>query len=380
MKEIEFLEDTYIRRSVDDLDVMPIGIISANSKIMVKKEMVVGHRINKDYVNGVIISSDKWYQCQNGWYYWYGGTRAGIQEAKGEIAEPEPQVDIATFDFDNLPESVLVPEVIGRYNVIDGFWKKKLFGKDIKIAVLDQGFKPNFDILPSEKKYEFTTEDGSESFFRKSNHGGKSLALIKYCSSNYFAFAPKSDLYFFLVESNATDDHEELAKNIIKSIDKCIELNIDIINLSMGLDKSSMNLETVDKFEKAIDRFNQKGIFICAGGNDFVDDRSSKNIIPGSFDNTISVGSFIKTNNGIEDKSMIYDHTNFRIESDKVKMPMNERPYSKSSCASVIMTSMLALAKSKMPNKKATDIFNALKTYKPSDRIFDFNEFLNKLS
>ncbi len=379
MIEVEFLEDTYIRRNLNSMIQTEIGYINSGESIEVEANPIQGqsrtHRIR-----GHAVTSNLWYTCQNGWYYWYGSTDIGYNQLTSEarVFVSQPQIDVSTIDLSRLARFTL-PEPVINNNIIELFWKHKIFGANIRVAVLDSGYRRGFDNIADYKfdyRYGADEKKYGEPYIDDMNHGGKCLALMKYCSMSFIGLSPQIDLFFFQIKPTYSRDYEIIVKRLISAIKKCKQEGVHIVNISQALDRKRITDETYLLLQQAINDFSKTGIIICAGGNK---NRSDwEHIVPAQCDNVLAVSSFSYKDGSIIDNSLFYDDINFRIENSKVVMP-DGSGFGSSSCAAVIMSSYLALILSKVDKSRLSYIVQKLYRYKPPNKIFTVSKFLNQL-
>lgn len=152
-----------------------------------------------------------------------------------------------------------VPFVGGDIPRIEG-----IEGNGIKIAVIDTGVDFNHpDLLGwgSDGKvvggYNFIQEGKPP---LDTNGHGTQVAGVIAADGQLKGIAPKAKILAYKVSENGEGVSSDL---IIKAIDKAIEDDVDIINISLGLNKTNTNIEN------AVNRAVAKKIFVVtAAGND----------------------------------------------------------------------------------------------------------------
>lgn len=152
-----------------------------------------------------------------------------------------------------------VPFVGGDIPRIEG-----IEGSGIKIAVIDTGVDFNHpDLLGwgSDGKvvggYNFIQEGKPP---LDTNGHGTQVAGVIAADGQLKGIAPKAKILAYKVSENGEGVSSDL---IIKAIDKAIEDDVDIINISLGLNKTNTNIEN------AVNRAVAKKIFVVtAAGND----------------------------------------------------------------------------------------------------------------
>lgn len=137
-------------------------------------------------------------------------------------------------------------------------------GNGIKIAVIDTGvdfnhpdlfgFGPNGKVIGG---YNFIKED--EPPLDTNGHGTQVAGIIA-ADGNLKGVAPKAKILAYKVSENGEAVSSDL---IVKAIDRSIEDGADIINISLGVNKTNANIDI------AVNRALEKGIIvITAAGND----------------------------------------------------------------------------------------------------------------
>ena len=383
MLEVQFLEDTYIRRDLNSMVHTEMGYIHSGESIFVKPDPLKGvtrtHRIK-----GITVTSDLWYTCLNGWYYWYGSTDIGYRDllVKSQKLIKEAQLKLSDVPWETISfDPQKMSKAISTYNLTSEFWKFKKLGTGVKLAILDRGFKAHFDILDDAHKFNITNESNKRNFIDSSNHGGKSIALAKYLSEKYYGLCPGVDLYFYKIQYAFTPTIDQIIKNIISAIDDCTEKNIEIINLSWAVHPSSLiDKDLIPKLNKAIDRFCQKGLFICASGNsDHLNgNQKGEELIPGSFQSTVCIGSYLMENSNKIPNSLTHENVDYYLQSHDLKLPYFEK-YNNSSSATVLFSSIMALMKSKYSSTNAK-LKKVIKKDSLTNKYFSISQFIQNLN
>lgn len=134
------------------------------------------------------------------------------------------------------------------------FYKENYTGKNVRIAILDSGVR-----LPDSKITHYSIPDTSDSNknknismdYKENMHG-------TFCASEIQKIAPDVEI----IDINISDDLNAIKElDIIKAVQLCIELDVDIINLSLKMEKFSEEL-----FEKCQEA-HSKGIFLIAASD-----------------------------------------------------------------------------------------------------------------
>ncbi|MFX1537065.1 MAG: S8 family serine peptidase [Promethearchaeota archaeon] len=174
-------------------------------------------------------------------------------------------------------------------------WAKDLDGSGVKLGILDTGISPlHRDITVVEnysftgKEYDFTIEDIEDTPGEDNNGHGTHVAGIAAgsgLSSNgeYRGVAPGVSLYNLKCMNYGGSG---TFASIIAAIDKAVELNLDIISLSLGWG----SLQQDNPINLAVDMAVENGVTVVAGaGNDGPNYYTVSS--PGSAQRAITVGS-----------------------------------------------------------------------------------------
>lgn len=160
----------------------------------------------------------------------------------------------------------------------------KKTGKGIRVAVLDSGIDMHDD-LKTKKWIDFSDTVSGYKPTDFTGHGTQMAGIIQAQKNGYgiVGLAPASELYSVRVLNS---DNEASVSTVIKGIEWCIENNIQVINMSFGMDSYSELLhETV---KRAYDR----GIVMVASAGN-----KSKVQYPAAFSEVIAVGSIDSESN-----------------------------------------------------------------------------------
>lgn len=134
------------------------------------------------------------------------------------------------------------------------FYKENYTGKNVRIAVIDSGIR-----LPNTHMTHYNIPGSSENDknknintdYTENMHGTFCAAVIK-------KIAPDSEL----IDINIADDLYAIQESdIIKAVELCMELDVDIVNLSIKMERFSDEL-----FEKCQEAYS-KGIFLIAASD-----------------------------------------------------------------------------------------------------------------
>ncbi|MDR0874777.1 MAG: S8 family serine peptidase [Clostridiales Family XIII bacterium] len=228
------------------------------------------------------------------------------EEALG-FAEPEqiefiePNLIYSMLDFpdDAAPND---PRFSSQWNLSDqtgikiqDVWRAGLNGSGARVAVIDSGVNASHqDWAPGtlQTGYNFTGEGGAEIASPPTDgysHGTKVASIIAARPNNGLDIAGIAYGAEIIPIKVFKDDGTATLANLISALNKAAELNVDVINLSLGAKSSSANLEI------AINQFVSQGVIIVAavGNGTTVDGATSYTALlyPAANDNVIGVAS-----------------------------------------------------------------------------------------
>jgi len=155
------------------------------------------------------------------------------------------------------------------------------YGKGIKVAVIDTGVDSNHPDLSQDTiigGYDFIENDNTP---QDTNGHGTEVAGIIAANGNLRGIAPESKILAYRVSDTGNSVSSDL---IVKAIQKAVEDDADIINLSLGVNRTN------DKIEDAINYAVEKGVIVvAAAGNSGPDLRTIGS--PGKDPHAITVGA-----------------------------------------------------------------------------------------
>lgn len=175
-----------------------------------------------------------------------------------------------------LNKSMNIEEIIIFYG-INQYWDKGFTGKGMRVAIIDTGI--DVDSFPLEKivyKQNFTQDNGVKNVRDYKKHGTLVTSIIS-------SIAPNSELVIL----KAISKKEASLSSFVACIRKALELNVDVINISMSCAKNYIVLENLVQ-ERCKDE-----IILVATGNEY----NKKILFPSSYKNVISIGSCSKEKN-----------------------------------------------------------------------------------
>jgi len=138
--------------------------------------------------------------------------------------------------------------------------KPELKGNGVKVAIIDSGLSVEHSDLKASSGFDFTNDADSESSWRQDTvtHGTHVAGTVAalHDENGIRGFAPEADLIALKIFPGGR------FSDLIKSLDKCINEQVDVINLSLGSRKKSELLQ--QKLQQA----KQNGVAcIAAAGN-----------------------------------------------------------------------------------------------------------------
>lgn len=159
---------------------------------------------------------------------------------------------------------------------------EKVYGKNIKIAVLDTGIDKNNSDLSYIKGANFTS-DKIDEFADDNGHGTKIAGIIGARKNNHtlLGIAPESDLYIAKVANGNGDAKFE---NLVKGVYWAIEQNVDIINISLEFPNENNELH------EAIKKASEKNIIVVSSSGNIKHEGDSDKAYPGAYPEVVGVG------------------------------------------------------------------------------------------
>lgn len=236
----------------------------------------------------------------------------------------------------------------------------------IKIAVLDTGIyseheafsnKTTADKLDMEYSYNYIdsskASDVSDDNYKNNGHGTQVAGVIAESTSDNVKIIPIK-----ILDSTGNGD----LSNILLAISNVYK-NVDIINLSLGMDISELSENSLKYCENLFKTVYDYGtIVVCASGNDGIENVS----YPACSEYTIAASS-INNNNTISTFSNYGDTIDFALPGENLQLPIltAKDAYSKKSAGTSFscpfLSSAIALIKSDNPNFTRDDIIDCLK-------------------
>ena len=168
-------------------------------------------------------------------------------------------------------------------------WTSGLTGQGVKVAVVDSGISPHYDL--NIKGGIDLVPDGINSLSDGLGHGTHVAGIIAGLNNTngYVGAAPGADL--FAVKIFRSDGYTDL-DIILSGLDWCIANDMDIVNMSFGSFSSSVAFEAM--IEKA---YNSGLILVAASGNNDNGTHTYDYVnYPAKYDEVIAVSAIDKTN------------------------------------------------------------------------------------
>lgn len=204
---------------------------------------------------------------------------------------------------------------------------------NLKIGVIDKSVdysSQNLNIVNQDKSNSGLRSDTGTGY-----HGTAVVSLLSANKSeldDYQGLLPGAHIYFYEMENLDVE-------SLVTCIDKAVEDNVDIINISLSTYKNSPSLK--NSVQRAIDK---DIIIIASAGNN----SSDKLTYPSSYPDVISVGA-LDENYDLLSVSNFNDHTDVVAPGYTSKTLNSEELLNATSEATVYVTCLAILLKTKYP-------------------------------
>lgn len=167
-------------------------------------------------------------------------------------------------------------------------WKSNYSGSGIKIAVIDTGISPHLDL---EIAGGISYVDYTSSYYDDNGHGTHVAGIIGALNNDYGIRGVASDATIYSVKA-LSHEGTGYVSNIIASLDWAIQNEMDIVNISIGIQTDSPALKAI------IEKAYSKGILlVAAAGNDGNEMGLGDSIdFPAKYDQVIAVGAIDQFN------------------------------------------------------------------------------------
>lgn len=226
-------------------------------------------------------------------------------------------------------------------------------GKGVKIALIDTGVSPHKDLKIAGG---VSTIDGETSYLDTNGHGTHVAGILN-AQPNGFGLvgvAPNAELY--AVKAVTGDDNGKLS-DIVEGIEWAIQNEMDIINLSVGIQTDEPQLKAV--IQKA---YKQGVIIVASSGNN---GSNSSVSYPAKYPEVISVSAVDRLMNQatFSSKGESVDFTAPGVDIASTFLDDQYALISGTSQATPHVVGLLALLKEKYPTKTSRELENELQLY-----------------
>ncbi len=209
-----------------------------------------------------------------------------------EALFPDYQLELFDAEYPNVTSDEKINE---QWNLdliyADTAREKGIFGKGVKIAVLDSGLNTaHADLKQANimQGYNCIANAGDVTDISDNyGHGTNVCGIIASQTDNQTAIAGIAN-EAYIIPLKITNGKTLPLSNIYTGIKKAIELDCDIINLSLG--GALTDAAAINEFKGWIDKANDAGIIVIAA----VGNGGTSLNYPAAFDNVIGVGSVDK--------------------------------------------------------------------------------------
>jgi len=166
-------------------------------------------------------------------------------------------------------------------------------GNGIKVAIIDTGIDVDHPDLVDNIKGGYNTTSKKKSYDDDNGHGTHVAGIIAAVDNEIgvIGVAPEADLYAIKALDAYGDGY---VSDIVEGIEWCVDNDIDIINMSLGMENDSLLLH------EAVVNANSAGIVMVAAGNNY----GGTCEFPAAYDEVIAVGA-INIDKGIADFSAL---------------------------------------------------------------------------
>ena len=187
-------------------------------------------------------------------------------------------------------------------------WNFNYLGRGIKVGIIDSGTSPTHPDLINSVKAAYDMSDGKTlednlnppdgttiSGQDKIGHGTKVSGIIAAQMNNKIGVTglSQAELYSFNI---ITSSEKGKVKDFISAMDAALELNCDIINMSIGFTVDSSqetDLDELKSVNEALGKLNDAGIIVVAASGNNASDKNDPNKpnYPAYSDKVIGVGA-----------------------------------------------------------------------------------------
>lgn len=236
---------------------------------------------------------------------------------------------------------------------------KGIFGDGIKIAIIDSGLTSAHSDLKAKNILQgYNCITNANDIYDTNDyygHGTKVTGIISAQTDNQIGIAGIAS-NAQIIPLKVTNGHTLSLSSVFLAINKAIELDCDIINMSLGGYIS--NEETIKEFKNLIDKAVSNGIIIVAA----VGNGGTEINYPAGFDNVIGVGA-INENISVSSTSQFNETVFVTAPGENILSLSNTNSVESdtgTSFATPQVTAIIALIKQLCPNYTINDIKSLL--------------------
>ena len=251
-----------------------------------------------------------------------------------------------------------------------GAWKYGVYGNDVKVAVIDSGalttheeLKDNIITgygLVDDNNNGSISESEAADFVDSLGHGTQVSGVIAAVANGKGVVGTAHRAK--IIPIKITDAGKFSTSKLATAVFKAIELDADVINLSLGTDAS------LTTFKLALDTAIKEGIIVVAASGNTSSYTQYSTVYPGSYDNIVSVGNLYKVspNNyrissaSIQNSGVTISAPGTSIISTDCDSDSDYATVSGTSFACPYVSGIAALAKSVDPDITQTEFMDIL--------------------
>jgi len=251
-----------------------------------------------------------------------------------------------------------------------GAWKYGVYGNDVKVAVIDSGALTTHEDLKDNiiTGYGLVDYDGNGSISETEaanyvdtlGHGTAVSGVIAAAANGKGVVGTAHRAK--IIPIKITDAGSFAVSKLSTAVFKAIELDADVINLSLGTTSNNTSFKT------ALDTAIKKGIIVVSASGNTSSYSQYSTVYPGSYDNIISVGNLKKesTNNfqisssSIQNAGVTIAAPGTSIRSSYYRSNSDYASVSGTSFACPYVSGIAALAKSVDPGITQTEFMEIL--------------------
>jgi subtilisin family serine protease len=234
----------------------------------------------------------RWIKDRDGYYYWREGLAGSFLLSRSSFSIP----DQATIDFDESKMSWAFSPSEG-VDVISLWNTEKLFGQNVRVAVLDSGINSTIpDLVNSieDRENDLKSFVNNESVEDDFGHGTSCASIISSQGINLYGVSPKIKLIIGKIYSNNAGQTPEILLAALQWA--CEDRKADIISMSFSFPYVKTDTNDVPiKYKQVADYIKmmsstQNKLFLSSIGN-LGEDAKDFGIFPANAEGCISVGA-----------------------------------------------------------------------------------------